>query len=266
MSHTLHKHPSLLHAQEIAEICSPLRKLNITYFGHVKIDAGKKFAALGNNPLFTEHYLKNKYYMTDIHMVDEKKFGKFFVWDGIQFTGQSAQMCHEAAEYFDIHNPFTIIQRNSNGSIDYYHFANNSSRKQINQAYLANLDLLNLFILYYKEQIRQSKALMKAYDFTIDVKHAPTVEFEDSSLTYDRSQFMQQIDNNMRLEIGGVMLSKRQSQLLQFFMAGKTIKEIAKILNLSPRTVGHYFETVKHKLDVTTRSELFTKAKKIIID
>lgn len=254
------KHPSILHANEISEICKPLEKLNISYFAHVKISNDKKFSAISSHPIFTEHYLKNKFYTADIHMVDEKRFGNFFVWDGIEFSGESARMCREAGE-IGIHHPFTIIDRTEEG-IEYFHFASNSTNRQVNQAYIANFDLLKMFIAYFKENVNQSKALSKAYAFKIDVGAVPNTSFEDETIIYDRSEFLQNIHpvrKDNRILIDNVKLSVRQSEIMRHVVRGKTMKEISKIMNLSPRTVGHYFETIKNKLNVGSRSELISK-------
>jgi DNA-binding NarL/FixJ family response regulator len=42
-----------------------------------------------------------------------------------------------------------------------------------------------------------------------------------------------------------------------------TIKKIAATMNLSPKTVEHYLNTVKQKLKVCSRAELVAKALKI---
>lgn len=254
------KHPSILYANEIDELCKPLQKLNICYFAHVKISHDKKFSAISSHPVFTQHYLINKFYTADIHMVDENRFGEFFVWDGIEFSGESARMCREAGE-IGLHNPFTIIERTHEG-IEYFHFASNTINRQVNQAYLANLDLLKVFIAYFKENVNQSRALSKAYAFKIDVNSVPPTSFEDDSIIYDRSEFIQciqpaKIDN--RIFINNVKLSTRQSEILRHVVRGKTMKEISKIINLSPRTIGHYFQTIKDKMNVSSRSELVTK-------
>lgn len=122
-------------------------------------------------------------------MVNENMLGNFFVWDGIEFSGQSAKMCHEASE-FNIHNPFTLIHKNKN-SIDYYHFANNSKNKQINQVYLANIDLLNRFISYFTDRVNQSKFLFKAYDLKFDLSLDPQhqLAFENTSIMLNRDEF-----------------------------------------------------------------------------
>lgn len=257
----LSKHPSILHAKDIADICSPLHKLNITYFAHVRISHDKKLSAISSNPVFAMHYLKNKFYLADIHMLADNRFGDFFVWDGIEFRGDAARMCQQAGE-MGLYYPFTIIERNSQ-SIDYYHFASNTTNRQINQTYIANLDLLKLFISYFKTNVTQSKMLSKAYQFTFDVNAAPNTSFEDDAIIYERSDFIQCIQSakkHDRLQIDNVLLSLRQSEILRQVVLGKTMKEISRVMNLSPRTVGHYFNTIKNKLNISRRSELVSKA------
>lgn len=55
-------------------------------------------------------------------------------------------------------------------------------------------------------------------------------------------------------------LSKRERQCLHFLLQGKTIKEIAAYLSLSPRTVEYYFNNIKDKLDCWNKGELFSAA------
>jgi DNA-binding CsgD family transcriptional regulator len=58
------------------------------------------------------------------------------------------------------------------------------------------------------------------------------------------------------IKIGNVYLSKRCKEILRLLVRGKTAKEIAKILFISHRTVENYLYNIKHKLNVSTKSEL----------
>ncbi|MEO8402655.1 MAG: helix-turn-helix transcriptional regulator [Gammaproteobacteria bacterium] len=258
---SLYKHPSFTYADDISYLCEPLKKLNISYFSHVRIDNKKQFSTISSNPAFLQHYLKNKYYVTDIHMVNEKQFGDFFVWDGMQFSAQSAQLCVEAAG-FKVHNPFTIIEKRKD-CINYYHFANATRTKQINQVYLANIDLLKLFISQFNDHVRQSKSLSNAYTFKFNLAGAQQVDFEETEIALNRDEFSKELNLNTsssrKLYFENAVLSKRQSEILQHVIRGKTLKEIAHILGLSQHTVQHYFEMLKIKLNVHSKSELILK-------
>jgi DNA-binding CsgD family transcriptional regulator len=55
-------------------------------------------------------------------------------------------------------------------------------------------------------------------------------------------------------------LTNRQYDCLFYLAQGMTIKSIAKTLKLSPRTVEHYLECIKTKLNCHSRAELIRKA------
>lgn len=58
-------------------------------------------------------------------------------------------------------------------------------------------------------------------------------------------------------------LSKREIECLRLLSQGKTVKLCAEELRLSPRTVEHYLENIKMKLNVKTRTQLIEKALEI---
>src|SRR5579872_5013757 len=60
-------------------------------------------------------------------------------------------------------------------------------------------------------------------------------------------------------EIDNVRLSQRQMEVLRLVVRGKHSKEIAKEIGLSYRTVQHYIDNIKDKLNVYSRSELIDK-------
>lgn len=60
-------------------------------------------------------------------------------------------------------------------------------------------------------------------------------------------------------EINSIYLSKQEINCLRLLIICKTFKGIAHTLQLSPRTVEHYIENIKYKLNVKTKSELIEK-------
>lgn len=55
-------------------------------------------------------------------------------------------------------------------------------------------------------------------------------------------------------------LTHKQSECLQYLITGKTAKEIAKILNVSYRTIEHRIAALKSKFSCNKISELIYKA------
>jgi DNA-binding CsgD family transcriptional regulator len=54
-------------------------------------------------------------------------------------------------------------------------------------------------------------------------------------------------------------LSHRQLQCSELLVSGKTTKEIAESLNLSPRTVEAYLANIKQKMSCRNKTELIVK-------
>lgn len=60
-----------------------------------------------------------------------------------------------------------------------------------------------------------------------------------------------------------INLSKQQTECLYWLTKGMTLKKIAQLMKLSPRTVEAYFDVIKKKLNCYTRSDLIEVALKI---
>lgn len=61
------------------------------------------------------------------------------------------------------------------------------------------------------------------------------------------------------LPITNTYFSKQQTKVMRLLIHGKTVKESARILGLSPRTVEHYVENIKIKTKCNSKSELIEK-------
>jgi len=59
--------------------------------------------------------------------------------------------------------------------------------------------------------------------------------------------------------INDIYFTKRQSEIINELLKGKTSKEIGKILGLSNRTVEFYISNIKDKMNVNTKSQLLEK-------
>lgn len=59
--------------------------------------------------------------------------------------------------------------------------------------------------------------------------------------------------------INGVYLSKRETEVLQHTIRGKSANRTGKILHISQRTVEYHLETIKNKMGVYSKFELIDK-------
>lgn len=57
-------------------------------------------------------------------------------------------------------------------------------------------------------------------------------------------------------EFPGIYLTPREEECAIYLMQGSTLKEIAKALELSPRTVEFYLKNIKNKLNCRTKFQM----------
>ncbi len=70
------------------------------------------------------------------------------------------------------------------------------------------------------------------------------------------NQLLLNFPGNHLSHVDEVQLSKRQLDCLYYLVKGLTMKKIADQLNLSPKTVEHYLDAIKMKLNCRSRSDL----------
>lgn len=260
MKNKISQHPAIIHASDVSAICKPLRDLNITYFAHVNVTEDKQFSAIASNPEFVDHYLNKRYYNADIHMAGGPQIGEYVVWDAIGATGKTAQMNNEAMQ-FGVQHTFTIIDKNDRG-LDCYHFSSDIMGQEINQVYVSNIDLLKLFIMHFKDKVRESKVLTSAYDmkFSIDNNADGFTVNQESNLAHHlrcRELFLNNIKINKHM-IGSMKkpLSQREVEVLFWMHSGKTASEIAKLLGVADVTINKHIINIKDKTGCYSQFQL----------
>jgi DNA-binding CsgD family transcriptional regulator len=254
------KHPNLTHPVDIQGICQPLIKLGITYFAHATVDKAGKIAAISNNPEFTDYYFSNAYYNADIHMAKTDFVRSHCVWDAVDLRGRSAELYKNGFE-FGLRHTFTLAQKTERGH-EFFHFATDKHNPSINQFYLSQLDLLNLFIFYFKDKVAQSPILSRAYQikFSVDSTHG---SFDDNgSLVKANDQLLREsflndisIDKKIILE-ESKSLTKTDISILAWMHHGKTAHDIARLLNIAEVTVNKRLAMMKNKLGCYTQFQL----------
>lgn len=254
MDNQIQKHPVLLYAQSIKDICQPLAKLNITYFSHVRVENKKNFAAISNCPEFHELYLKEKYYNYDIHMASSSQLGDIIIWDNFECSDQTEKM-NQQAEALNIRHTFTIVEPDKTGH-NYYHFSTHINDKAFNQTYLANLQLLKLFILHFKEKIAKSSVLTDAYNFKFQINEtAPGFLHKAKKvLLSSRNTFIDELQ--LSYPVLKPYLSSRQLEILTWLHKGKTLNQIAEILDIREITVKKHIEKIKALANCYTQFQL----------
>lgn len=262
-NNNIKNHPCLTYANELSEICKPLYKLDITYFGYAYINKQSEFSVFNNHAHFLEHYLNNHYYNADIHLANLNQSNNYLILDSIELTKQS-KIINDDAVKFGIKHIFSIFENDENGT-HCYHFANNSKSNAINQFYINNIDLLELFIHYFHDCINSSTHLKKSYEERFIIDDNPFgFSTNENAISLDhytqRNQFLRKLSDYNK-KISKLVLSPQQEKCVKLLIDGLSAKQISGRLNLSKRTVENYLAKIRQQLGFRNSKEIIVHYK-----
>lgn len=249
----LKKHPLVSHSEKIQTLCKPLQHLNISTFSHIRSYNENDFSLLCNHPDFVQNYAKKEYYKGDPCVQIESEsidFGQYIVWDMLDCRGLTAAMLQDSAHY-NFRHVFTLVKQSAEYS-DYYHFGTHLSNIGIHQIYINNLDLLERFTQYFEAKVREDEDLCSAYNqrFSFEKNNTEVGRIPDCH----RAFFLDSLSG-----ADNMPLSLKEIECAQLLINGKTTKEIAFAMNLSPRTIEDKIESLKSKYRVRNKTELIIK-------
>lgn len=260
------KHFILNSTAEVAEICAPLfNYLNITYFEYLRVDKEGYRACLSTNGLKIKYMLETE----DADSVNYDfsfllKNSEYFFWQDMSHHMPVKTKISIANKIADIRNIFNIdygitIFETYNNYIEFFQFGSSPDNSSIIEFYLNNLDILKLFILYFKDKANDLLKLCAANRIMmpkfLDTNKANIATPAAKEI---RNKFLKAIQHNRYFidkNQTDVYLTRRELECLHMIANGYTAKETGKLLNISPRTVEDYVANIKLKLRYNTMAQ-----------
>ncbi|KTC75998.1 response regulator FixJ [Legionella birminghamensis] len=208
----------------------------ITAFNYYRMYFDGTAIRFSSDRAWTEHFFKKDYLskltVPDTYLTEPVNY---FIW----LTEDCPEMLLDAAINFDTSNGISIAVKQDD-SIEYFCFATNTNNKSIiNKFYLGNLDRLHQYGLKFKEQA--AGLLEQAGREKLIIRTA------DKSKMLSTSSMHQP------------RFSKRELECAFALLNGMRVKEIARMLGLSVRTIESYIQNMKNKLGCSSQIELVLK-------
>lgn len=173
---------------------------------------------------WTTHYLRNKYQVIDPVIGEVLQTPEPFRW-GIDWPSRFASMAEQQlldeAAQFGIRFGFTVPIHDGHGPVAALTFAADERRLQFEKFIDSHARVLQLMAMYFHAHVRR--------------------KFAD-----ERS-------------VGGVRLSPRELECLEWASRGKSAWDIGCILGISRNTVADYLDNAKRKLGVRTVVQAVTR-------
>lgn len=241
-------HFFLTSAPEIRELSKPLCSLGIEYFSYSRHYNNGGRLWLCNTPENVEHYHSNKLYRFGNTEAKPRSYqAQIVLWSTLP-----NQNVLEFLKHRGIGNGIFIIQPRKE-YCEFLTFAGAMENHEIINTYCTHLDWLKKFGSYFQKEA----------DSLINIGEKNKI-----FLPYHNKKIPKIANPNSSFLMGTnldtpIQLSQRQAACARLLLEGKTIKQIATILSLSPRTVETYINNLKIKFSCENKTILIKKLIKL---
>lgn len=250
----VHQHSFTKYARDINEICRPLfESMPINLFVARRIYKDNKYSGFMSHGVWAEHYLNNAYYNLSSIKHQEELNSDIILWKSaglFQLDEQTRKLYLDCKE-FGFRNGITLVEKHKD-YVQLYSFSVNSDSDSINQYLLENLAVLSHFACYFNASVQKSNDLSRVYqkkfkaDFNkADLSHSVSAVKSGLSIDVDAFYFGDDL-----------CFSSREIDCLVLSYCGRSAKEVAYQLGLSPRTVESHFNRIKIKSGFSNLAEL----------
>lgn len=239
--------------RKIKRACAPLKNfLQISAFTYYRTYEDSSFMTLSNQPEWIEYYYSEKLFLDNPYLVHPSLLRPGCT--SISSTHNDAFKKNEANCYskYNVYDAFLIVQK-SDTFVEGFFFANNQKNVNFIDFY-SNTELLKHFGKYFIQETQPIIHSMLEEGINLCKEKGPTFLTRDpNELLSNRNPLFQ----NFLKEIDP--LSKRERQCLEMFKQGHSAQATGALLGISQRTVEHYFEKIKEKLNCNSKRELLNK-------
>lgn len=243
--------------KQVVDLCSPINSIGIRCFRYMRLYKDCTYIVLTNG---FEDFLEDS-------MSTLKDLGKFwgshikYVKNG--FDPFLMQWPHDAFKKdinmnlfhkYDFWNGVSLIYRYDN-YIDIVSFALGASHKDNCGLLVNNKEFLKTFINHFREKSSnllesKEKSKLALFGNRFDTAYSPNPLLEKVKIVE------KQLKRSMVRSFEDLKLSPRELECLELMSHGKTAKEIAQEIQISPRTVESYVTNIKVKTECNYKSEL----------
>lgn len=243
---SLHESVAYLCAAEIAEICAPfLNFANLNYFSYSRKYHNGNFFILTCDNKWLSHYFANQY-----------PIGSTVESSGIHLWEDYLPIIVAPAAQFNYCFGISFFKTTDN-YVEACDFAAPTNNVTAIDFYFNHMDLLqNKFIAYFKQEA--SVIIASAHDegFILP-KSMYGKPHVNQVYEYKKIyEFIRPDRIRVKHRRKEIVFSRREHECLVSLAKGKTIKEIASNLNLSPRTIEFYVSNAKKKVGCNYKNQL----------
>jgi len=242
------------HHHKISKICDSLyQQFGITAFMFQVVDNDGNYYVIRSNVNWEEYMLNNKLYYYNPSLIHPNHYQSGTLYIPSYQNEEFNHIKYAANNLFDMYHSLLIINKTAFGC-EFAEFATSRQNQRIINTYISKLNVLKYFVKEFKDE--HYYLIDEAQDYQVDLKELRGESFFKTSnifsITPDEPYKEQFATENVNLSD----FNKREQDCLKHISLGKTNKEIARILHLSPRTIDDYVIKFKENFGCQHKREL----------
>lgn len=253
-------------ADKIKNICAPLEQhFNITAFFYMRVFNNGRYILISNNSSFLEITAVHDNICNTEYFKEQPNFlckhePLMDIWP--EDINDSAM---EFLRARGLYNGFSILKE-FEGSLEVGTFSNNDRNSGIKDFYRKYTSVLDNFLTHFRTvggdltkvegtaNFGVSPYLMNVYP-EIDKIFKSTSPLERKIIEFNNS-LNTKVQQEFYETARGYSLTGREIECLTYLASGKTAKDIARVLNVSFRTVQAHIDSLRLKTSCNKKSEL----------
>ncbi len=251
------------HSDRIQKTTRPLKDhLGVDYFTYHKIDLEGNYTVLVDRPDWAEHYVQNQLYRLDPYLRHPDVYQSGICKVEANGSEEYVDQIMSSGKKFHLDLCVLLIEKTKTG-VEFFGFAGNQATCGIDTLSMNTPQLLKSFATHFRSEMsslitqmsKEASSLkdLKGADFYTKDTIAPWA-LSEALLAFLTDLGLQKEVENFR------KLSERERECLHYLFMGKSAKDTALIMNLSPRTIESYLENMKNKMGCYTKGDLFSLA------
>lgn len=254
------------HSDTVKKCTRALKHLGVTRFYYAFINEKGEHVLLSDAPDTVEYYYEQSLYYKDPYMrhPDNYKSG-FFAIEHFKKNEFDESLARVGQKFKQV--PIIGLCEKHEESVEFFRFWGEYGAVNFDMSNLQYANLLKAFARHFKEECSQ---IIKPYDAQgFSVKELVGANlFENAAKTSSKidakalRSYLQEIGLGADVARADA-LTPREKMCMRLLLKGKSMKEMASLLLLSPRTVEHYLESIKNKFCCRYKNELFVIAERL---
>lgn len=267
-------HFSLKIVEEVNQLCYPLfntsvfKKYGIDYFIYSRYYADGSIYVLSTNDQVYTHFFNNNYSLIPF-IQSELISNKFSYYPTLNNKYELfIQEMYDMQNLFNVYHSLFLFEL-QNDYLDMFIYSSRLNSYGVINFYNNYFDILEKFSSYFRSQA--SKLIKKSNQHKIIL---PEKMRPDYIFSNDNNKMLvkkQEIEKNLAVKryvlsspkYENVHITRREGEILTYLTKGYTAKELAKLINISEKTIDAHLSNIKNRLGLTRKRELFEVALEI---